>query len=129
MSKKALIITDGTESIQFIAHLISDALTGFQVKICNGENFAGTDLLPVDAFFLGCKKPNPSSFDYLEKMLSHINLASRKCGIFSEKEKTLKYLYGIVKDSDADLGSPLRVESKIIPIPPLRKWVKGVVAK
>jgi hypothetical protein len=129
VSKKALIITDGTESIHFIANLISDALTGFEVKIRGGENFAGTDLLPVDTFFLGCEKPKPSSFEYLEKMLSHINLASRKCGIFSVKEKSIKYLSGIIKDCEADSGSPLLVVSKDIPKPALKKWVKGVVGK
>ena len=128
MSKKALIITDGTESIQNIARLISDALKGFNVKLCSGENFEGTDLLPADVFFLGCEKPNPPSFDYLEKMLSHINLASRKCGVFSVTEKPLKYLCDIVKDCEADLGSTLHVVSEKIPVPELNKWVKGIIS-
>ena len=127
MSRKALIITDGTEKIQSIARLISDALPDFKVKICNGANFEGTDILPVDTFFLGCEKPNPSSFEYLEKMLSHINFASRKCGVFSVKENTLKYLQNIVKDCEVNLGSPLYVKSEKIPIEPLKKWVNGVI--
>jgi hypothetical protein len=129
VSKKVLIITDGTESIQSIAQLISDALKGFDVNICSAEKFNGTCLLAADTFFLGCKKPNPSSFSTLEKMLSHINLASRKCGIFTVEEKTIKYLCKIVNDSEADLGSPLLVKSKKIPAPALNNWVKGIINK
>ena len=128
MSKKALIITDGTDSIQSIARLISEALAGFEVKICSGDEFDGTDLLACEIFFLGCKKPKPSSFSYLEKMLSHINFASRKCGIFSVKEKTLKYLVKIIKDCEVDYGSPLYVKSKKVPKPALNKWAAGITA-
>jgi len=125
--QKALIITDGTESIKSIAKEISAILTGFSVKICPAEKFDGTDLLPAQIFFLGCEKSEPSSFVFLEEMLSHINLASRKCGLFSVKEKTLKYLRGILKDSEADLGEPLVAENGEIKKPALKKWLKGLV--
>jgi hypothetical protein len=128
VSKKALIITDGTESIKLIAQLISDALSNFNVQICPCENFDGTDLLASDAFFIGCSQPNPSSFAYFEEMLSHINLASRKCGIFSVKEKPIKYLCGIVKDSEADTGEPLLVSNGEIKKPAVKKWLKGIVS-
>ena len=125
VSKKALIITDGTESIQSIALLITDVLSDFKVKICTGEKFNGTDLLPVDIFFLGCEKIKPESFAYLEEMLSHINLASRKCGIFSVNKKTLQYLLGIVKDSEADTGELLADGE--IKKPVVKNWLKGML--
>jgi len=121
--KKILIITDGTESIQLIANSISDAMEGCKVAVCSAEKFEGTDLLPVDTFILGCEKPNPPSFAYLQEMLSHINLASRICGVFSTNEKALRYLRGIVKDCEAELKEPLLItDSK----PSLKKWLKGM---
>jgi hypothetical protein len=105
--KKALIITDASESIQATAKIISDALTEFNVKTCTAADFAGTDLLPADVFFLGCENPGHESFAYLEDLLLHINLASRKCGIFSTSKNALQYLRGMLKDSEADLGEPL----------------------
>jgi hypothetical protein len=123
--KKVLIVTDGTESIHLIAQSIKDSLEGCKVKICSAENFTGTDLLPAGTFFLGCEKPAPASFAYLEDLLSHINLASRKCGVFSIKEKTLKYLSGLVKDCEADLADPLFADG--VKTPALKKWLKGIM--
>ena len=105
--------------------MISGALNGFKVKICEAEKFSGTDLLPVNLFIIGCEKPNPASFGYLKEFLLHINLASRKCGVFSTKEKTLKYLCGIVKDCEADLGEPLSVKDEI-KNSALKKWLKEI---
>jgi len=127
VNKRALIITDGTEAIQSIAQTISGVLDGFTVKMCTAEKFAGTDLLAVDLFFIGCEKSCPSSFAYLEDLLSHINLASRKCGVFSTKEKTLKYLRGIVKDSEADLTDPLSAPKGEVKKSVLKKWIKGIL--
>jgi len=127
VSKKALIITDGTESIKETATLIADTLSGFETKICSAEIFEGTDLLPADVFFIGCEKPSPSSFSYLKDMLSHINLASRKCGIFSVCEETIEYLNGILNDSEAALGAPLILTSEKVPLPALENWVEGII--
>ena len=127
MSKKALILTDGSESIQSIALLISDALSDCKVNICPIEAFVGTELLGSDIFFLGCENANPLSFAFLEEMLSHINLAPRKCGVFSRKEKSLNYLCGILKDCDVTLGSPAHIVSENIPIPHIKKWVDSIV--
>ena len=127
MSKKALIITDGTESIQSTAQLISGALSGFKVKICSAQNFDGTDLLAAEVFFLGCAEASPSFFSYLEEMLAHINLASRKCGIFSVKEKPLKYLSKIIKDCEADAAEPLLVPDGKINKTALNKWIKNII--
>jgi len=127
VSKKALIITDGTESIDAIACLIAAALPDYKVKICSGHNFEGTDLLPVDVFFIGCESSSPRLFSYFEDLLSHINLASRKCGVFSVNEKSLKYLCAIVEDCEASLGSPLYVSSKPAPVKELEKWVRTII--
>jgi hypothetical protein len=124
--KKALIITDGTEEIKAAAKIISGALDNFKVSIREAEKFIGTDLLPADIFIIGCEKPDPASFAYLKEFLLHINLASRKCGVFSTKEKTLKYLCGLVKDCEAVLGEPLSVKDELKKSD-VKKWLKGVL--
>jgi hypothetical protein len=125
VSKKALIITDGTKLINSIAESIKNALTGFNVKICPADKFAGTEILPVDIFFLGCENSSPSSFAYIEELLSHINLVSRKCGIFSTRQKTLKYLSGILKDCEADLGETMLSTDGGYQQSDINKWIKG----
>ena len=127
MSRKALIVTDGTEAIKSIAQNISDSLTGLDVKVCSAEVFEGTDLLPADIFFVGCSDISPASFSYLEEMLKHINLSSRKCAVFTVNKNTIAYLCGIVKDCEASLGAPLHVISKEPDKSSLNKWVKSVI--
>jgi hypothetical protein len=105
--KKVLIIVDETETIQPIAQTIKDTLADYEVKLCSAEKFEGTALLSAEVFFLGCENPNPSSFSYIEEMLAHINLALKKCGIFSTDKEALKYLAGIVKDSEAKMNECL----------------------
>jgi len=124
VGKKALIITDASESIQPVAKIISDTLTEFNVKTCTAENFAGTDLLSADIFFIGCENQGHKSFAYLEDMLLHINLVSRKCGIFSINESAIQYLRSMLKDSEADLGEPLLfTENK----PAIEDWVSNLL--
>jgi len=127
VSKKALIITDGTESINSLAEPIKNALAGFDVKIRKADKFEGTDLLPADIFFIGCEKSSPSSFSYIEEMLSHINLASRKCGIFSVNKKALKYLGNILKDCEADLGETMLSTDGGYQQSDIDKWIKGII--
>ena len=121
---KALIITDGTEVIQSTALLIKESLNGYKTKLCKAENFEGTDLLPSDIFFIGCESPSPKSFAWLEELLSHINLPSRKCGIFSFKEKTIKYLHGILKPCEADITELLINENGKIKKADINKILK-----
>jgi hypothetical protein len=122
----ALIITDESEAVRRAAKTISDALEGIKVKICTAQTFQGTDILPADLFFIGCEKPKPEAFAYLEDMLSHINFALKKCGVFSTKQNTLKYLAKIIKDCDAKTGEPLLIagETKKADI---KKWLKGIL--
>jgi hypothetical protein len=103
VSKKAIIITDGTESINLAAKEISGKLDGCKAKIIKADKFSPETLLPADIFFIGCENPKPSSFNYLEDVLLHINLAKRECGIFSPNEKTLVYLKKILKDCEAEV--------------------------
>ena len=125
--EKVLIITDGTESIQLIARSIENALIDYRIEMCSGDVFSGTDLLPAEIIFIGCEKPHPASFAYLSQMLEHINLAGRKCGIFSTSEKALNYLSGLVKDSEAVLGEPLIAAKGEVQQPAVKKWVKGIL--
>jgi len=127
VSKKALIITDGTETINSLAKPIKTALAGFNVQICHADKFIGNDILPADIFFIGCENPSPASFAYLEEMLSHINFASRKCGVFSTSQKSLNYLCGILKDSEAALGETMLSTDGGYQQSDMTKWVKGLL--
>ena len=124
--KRVLIITDGSEETVKMAEGISAALQGNDVTAKTASDFKGNDILPADAFFLGCEKPNPGSFTYLEDLLKHINLAGRPCGIFSPgTEKAAKYLAGLVKDSEAALNPKfIFAGSKV----DLKKWAASVIA-
>jgi len=124
--KKVLIITDSDASLDLTAQSIKSCLQDYAVKICHAEDFAGTDLLPAQIFFIGCNSPKPPSFSYLEEMLSHINLVSRKCGIFSSDKKSLKYLSGILKDCEAELGEPLLINGGTDKNT-IENWLKGVI--
>lgn len=107
MKKKinVIILTEGSEGTKKMAEEISAALKGNNVSVKTAAEFQGNDILPADAFFLGCEKPRPESFAYLADLLEHINLAGRPCGIFSSGcEKTASYLAGLVKDCEADLN-------------------------
>jgi len=126
---KALIITDGTKPIRSVALLIKDALSnGYKVKICSAKKFAVTDLLPADIFFIGCKRAKPKSFAGLDEFFAHVNLASRRCGIFSINEKSLKYLKSMLADSEANLGEPLLVSEDEVEksASNINKWIKNL---
>ena len=125
--KKALIITDGTKPIRAIALLIKESLSDFKVKICPAKRFDGTDLLASDIFFIGSKRAKPKSFLYLEDMLSHINLASRKCGLYSLNEKSLNYLRGILAASEANLTQPQLFSEEKNEKPAVNKWVNKLI--
>ena len=125
---KALIIYDGSESLQSLALNIKESLnsvsSGIKTTICQAKDFKGNELLPADIFFIGCETPSPSSFSWLEDFFSHINLASRKCGIFSVKTKTINYLRALLKDSEVDVAEPLLAENGEVKKSDIKKWVK-----
>jgi flavodoxin len=103
VKKTVLIVTDGAESTKKMAETIEAALGDYEVTSVRADDFEGTQLLPADICFFGAETPNPSSFSYLYKMLNHINLSGRPCGIFSNSEKALEYLSGMVRDSELAL--------------------------
>jgi len=123
--KTILIITDGSIETAKMAAGIETALKGNNVSIKAASDFKGNDILPADAFFLGCEKPSPDSFAYLTDVLKHINLVGRFCGVFSPgSEKAAKYLAGLVKDCEASLNPEYLTASGA----GLAKWAKAVVS-
>ena len=127
LRKNVVIITDGSRAIAEMAAGIAAALKGNDVSIKGVSEFQGNDILPADAFFLGCEKPNPDSFAYVEDLFLHINLAGRPCGVFSPNcVKTAKYLAGMVHDCEAALNpSPLFCLSE----KEIKAWSQSVISK
>ena len=120
-----LVITDDSEVTTKMAAEIAKALSGKKVSIKKASAFIGSDLLPADAFFLGCEKPKPDSFEYLADVLRHINLVGRPCGVFSSgTEKSAKYLTGLVKDCEADLNPTVVVSGAGADI---ENWAQSVI--
>ena len=123
--KTVLIVTDGSAVVAKLAEEIAAALKGNKVSMKAASEFKGNDILPADAFFLGCEKPGPASFAYLADVLKHINLAGRPCGVFSSgSEKAAKYLAGLVRDCEAALNpEPLLAGDGLV----VKNWAESVV--
>ena len=109
--KIALILIEDTETMQKAAEELSLALKNYKPHLCTGESFSGTDLLRANVFFLGCENSNPASFQYVDKILQHINLAGRSCGIFSTNNKALKYLSKLIEASGVKTANPLLIDN------------------
>ena len=110
--KAVLIITDGTEKVTAMAEKIAKTLRGSRVLIKEASGFAGTDLLPAEVVFIGCSEPSPPCFGYLYELLQHINLAGRKCGVFSpSSKKALQYLKGMLKSCEITLNPTQMTEA------------------
>jgi hypothetical protein len=125
-NKVVLILIDGLDGTTKMAEEIAAALKGNKVSIANAYEFQGNDILPAEAFFLGCEKPKPHSFVYIADLFKHINLAGRPCGVFSPgSEKAAKYLAGLVRDSDAALNPELLTGSSAN----IGKWAKKVISQ
>jgi hypothetical protein len=100
--KTVLIVTDGTQKVNKMAKDIAAGLKGNKVLIREASVFTGTDLLPAKVLFFGCEEPDSPSYDYIEKLLGHINLADRSMGFFSpNSKKAVQYLAKIAKDTEA----------------------------
>jgi hypothetical protein len=126
-TKNILIVIEDTRETAEMAAGIADALTGERVSVRNVSDFAGNDILPADAFFLGCEKPGPASFTYITDLFKHINLANRPCGVFSPGTKEAAgYLANLVQDSEAALKSePFYADSGT----GIKEWAKSVIAE
>jgi hypothetical protein len=124
--KSVLVVTDGTPQTHSLAEQIGTELSSCSVVVLKASEFAGTDILPVDAFFLGCETPEPSSFAYLSELLRHISLAGRSCGVFSsESDGAVKYLAGLVKDCEARFAGSYVARGRTGE--DLKRWIKAVV--
>ena len=125
-TKNILILIEDTKGTAEMAAGIADALNDERVSVRNVSEFEGNDILPADAFFLGCEKPNPASFTYISDLFRHINLARRPCGVFSPGTKeAASYLTGLVNKSEAALkGEPLYAGSET----GIKEWAQSVIA-
>ena len=124
--KNVLIITDGSGETGEMADRIAAVLKGNTVSIKSALDFKGNDLLSADVFFLGCEKPEPDSFNYIEDLFKHINLTGRSCGIFSPgSERTVKYLIGLVKHCEVSLN-PIALTAAVTDT---ESWVQKVISK
>jgi len=123
--KNVLIITDESLETANMAAKIAAEFKGNIVSVKSAADFKGNDILPADAFFLGCEKPEPDNFAYIADLFMHINLVRRPCGVFSPgSEKAVKYLAGLVKDCEADLNDEFFTD----PGKDIGKWAKGVIS-
>ena len=126
VKNNVLIITDGSEGVSGMASEIAAALIGSTVYVKAAQDFKGNDILPADAFYLGCENPEPESFTYLTDLLKHINLAKRPCGVFSSgAQKTAKYLAGLVKDCDAALNPTAFLAGQEADV---KSWAQNVIS-
>jgi len=130
--RKILIIADNCAVIRDIAKNIaavfgSAPFAGWSAAVVSAKDFSPTRLLPAHAFLLGCEKPKPPDFEPVKEMFKHINLAGRPCGVFSTQANAVKYLTGLVRDTDAALGSPLIVNKDAADSRKLKKWVGSII--
>jgi hypothetical protein len=125
--KNILIVTDGVESTHKLGGQIAALCKDSHVALLNASEFSGTDILPADVCFFGCAEPSPSSFTYLEKILGHINLVGRPCGIFSpDSKKAVQYLSKMVHDAELALhGEPFIAGAAA----DIKAWVKHVISQ
>jgi len=126
MKKNVLIITDGAPETVKMAANIAGALKGNKVLTKTAAELTGNDILPADAFFLGCENAAPDSFAYLTDLLKHINLAGRTCGVFSSgTKKATGYLAGLVKDCEAALNPELLTVSSS----DIKNWAQNIISR
>jgi len=130
--RKVLVVTDNGPVTVNIAKNIAAVFGNapfdhWSATVISAGDFSPTRILPVHAFFLGCEKPESPDFTPVKELFKHINLAGRPCGVFSTQANAIKYLSGLVRDSDAALGSPLVVENGSNDSRKLKKWVGGII--
>jgi hypothetical protein len=98
---KVLIVIDEDDTTRKVALAIVSEFLGDDIRIVEAANFTGTDILAPELLFIGCANVKPASFEYLEKVLAHINLAGRKCALFSPSSpEALFYLVDLIKDCE-----------------------------
>jgi hypothetical protein len=99
--KKILIVIDEDDATRKVALAIVSEFFGDDVRIVEAGDFAGTDILAPGLLLIGCADKKPASFEYFETVLAHINLAGRKCALFSPSSSdAVAYLLDLVKDCE-----------------------------
>jgi len=130
--KKILIIADNSAVTGSVAKDIaavfgSAPFADWSATVISAKDFSPTKLLSANVFLLGCEKPEPPDFMPVKELFKHINLAGRPCGVFSPQASAVKYLAGLVRDSEAALGEPLVVDKGAPCSRKLKKWVGGII--
>ena len=100
---------------------------GFSATVLEADYFSATDILPVYAFFIGCKDPDAFSYLYIDELFEHINMAGRPCGIFSFNPKTIKYVSTLIKASEAIQGKPFLAKDETPDKNELINWVENTL--
>jgi adenine phosphoribosyltransferase len=125
--KNVLIVTDGTNATQKMASGIVKALKGARIVSIEAADFGGQDILPAEVYFFGCEKAEPISFAYFSRVLRHINLVGRPCGVFSPQSKeAIAYLADLVHDSEVALYAKPLFEKDIEYV---KSWTEQVISK
>jgi len=122
---RALIITDGDPATTALAARVGAALPRpFEPAVVTAAELQPEDLLPAEVFFIGCAIPGPPAFGPLEKLLRHINLAGRRCGVFTPgPESAAAYLRALTADCEAAVSSWTAGGGD-----PLEAWAKRAAA-
>jgi hypothetical protein len=131
--KNVLILVDESNAIKEVGRQLAAQLAPIHVAIVDAADFAATDMLPADAYFLGCKEPHPARFSEVERVLKGINLAGRPCGLFTLSSKSaIEYLRSITRDAElAVFPEPLLYEAlkTMDRAPQVKAWVQSVLGR
>jgi len=130
--RKLLIIADNGVVTRSVAKNITAVFgtapfADWTASVISAKDFSPTMLLSASAFLLGCEKSEPPEFTDIKVLFKHINLAGRPCGVFSPQADAIKYLSGLVRDSEAAIGNPLVINNGGPDSRKLKKWVGGII--
>ncbi|GMO52912.1 MAG: hypothetical protein Ta2G_10870 [Termitinemataceae bacterium] len=122
--KKILIIIDEDDATRKVALAIVSEFFGDDIRIVEAGDFEGTEILDPQLLFIGCADDKPASFEYLEKVMAHINLAGRKCALFSpSSDEAISYLTDLIRDCEIrQIAKPLNSWNII----DYKTWVKDI---
>jgi len=130
--KKMVIIADDSAITGDVAKNIAAVMgavpfADWSATVISAKDFSPPMILSANAFLLGCEKPEPPDFMPVKELFKHINLAGRPCGVFSPHANAVKYLSGLVRDSEAAIGDPFIVNKGAPDGKKLKKWVGGII--
>ena len=131
--KNILILVDESDAIKEVGRQIASHMASVHVAIVEAADFAATDMLPADAYFLGCQEPHPARFSEVERVLKGINLAGRPCGLFTLSSKSaIEYLRSISQDAELAVFSDPLFFDALKPedrAPRVKAWVHSVLGR